>query len=79
MSGWTVAWLVWGAAFVVIEAAALWHDRKGSTVDTLSQHVWNWFAVGRPAHGERLVKTRRLVLLTFMVWLSVHFLSGGWV
>lgn len=83
MTGWTFAWLLWGLAFVVIEGLALWNDRDTRTeVDTLSQHVWGWFGIRRskadPDAG-RFVKLRRLTLLTFMVWLTAHFLTGGWV
>lgn len=73
MSGWTVAWIFWVAMFFAIEVPAIIRKDRG---DTLSEHVWKWFGVqGKPAG----YKARRFVLLTFMAWLSLHFLTGGWV
>lgn len=69
----TVAWIIWGLMFAVIEGAALFNKRKG---DTLSEHVWKWGGIrGKP----RGYKQRRFALLTFLTWLMVHFLTGGWV
>lgn len=42
MSGFTIAWLVWGLAFAAIELPAVFNKTKG---DTLSEHIWKWFAV----------------------------------
>lgn len=49
MSGFTIAWIVWGVAFAIIEGIALFNSRRG---DTLSEHVWAWIGVGphRTAH-----------------------------
>lgn len=76
MSGYTIGWLVWLAAFAVLEGKALFNKTPG---DTLSEHVWKWFATtqgstGKPSGSVRL---RRFALLAFMGWLSVHFLTGG--
>jgi hypothetical protein len=76
MSGYTIAWLAWLGAFVVIEGKALFNKAEG---DTLSEHVWRWFKTGKmsnrtPSAGVRI---RRFTLLAFMAWLSVHFLTGG--
>ena len=73
MDGWTVAWLMWISMFLAIEGAAIFNTKPG---DTLSEKVWRWFSVkGKP----RGYKMRRFALLTFMVWLTTHFLTGGWV
>ena len=61
----TILWVAWVAAFIVIEAMALARKESG---DTLSEHVW------------KLLKFRRLFYLlgaAFMIWLSAHFLSLG--
>jgi hypothetical protein len=73
MSGYTIAWLFWLAMAAVIEIPALLNKAPG---DTLSEHVWRWFSIRDKARGWQ---ARRFVLLTFMVWLTVHFLTGGWV
>ncbi|GAB1641747.1 hypothetical protein [Krasilnikovia sp. MM14-A1259] len=81
MSVYTAAWLLWFAYFLIVEGMALFNSRPG---DTLSEHVWAWFGTQRAAPGEspRLrsgwTQLRRVLLLAFMVWLSVHFLMGGW-
>jgi len=72
MSGYTLAWAVWLAAFAVIEGKALRDNRKN---DTLSEHVWQWFAVkDRAAPYGQL---RRATLAMGMAWLAGHFLTGG--
>ena len=76
----TVAWLLWIGAFAVVEGVALFNRREG---DTLSEHVWAWFGVGlngkpRP-RVTGWVRLRRFTLLAFMAWLSVHFLTGGFI
>ena len=73
MDGWTVAWLLWIAMFLVIEGAAIWNKYEG---DTLSEHVWNWFSVKDKGKGWR---ARRVALLAFLAWLTVHFITGGWM
>jgi hypothetical protein len=73
MNGWTVAWILWLAMFAVIELPAILNRDKG---DTLSEHVWAWFAVkGKPRGWQ----WRRLTLIVFLAWLVVHFISGGWI
>lgn len=71
MSGWTVAWALWISAFFAIEIPAIANKKPG---DTLSEHVWSWFAIKGKPTGWR---ARRLVLLAFLAWLSLHFLTGG--
>ena len=78
MSIWTIAWLAWLGLFGIIESAALFNSKSG---DTLSEHVWAWFGVRTSATSDKTVtwwtRTRRVVLLGFLAWLSVHFLGGG--
>lgn len=81
MSGWTWAWLAWLGAFVAIEGPALANKTSG---DTLSEHVWKWFATRREdlrrPDGKKAsawVKIRRTVLVAFLAWLSLHFATGG--
>lgn len=76
MSGYTWAWLAWLAAFGVIEGKALLNKRDG---DTLSEHVWRWFATERGSTGtpSAWMRTRRFALLAFMGWLTAHFMTGG--
>lgn len=72
MSGYTFAWLLWGAMFVAIEYPAITNKQPG---DTLSEHIWRWGAVkGKPRGWQ----WRRLVLLTSLSWLTAHLLTG-WV
>ncbi|MDG4792684.1 hypothetical protein [Micromonospora sp. WMMD1082] len=79
LGNWAAAWLVWFLYFGVVELAALFNSRDG---DTLSEHVWMWFGTKRhPADPFRPVtgwtRLRRFVLLAFMAWLTLHFLTGG--
>ncbi|MCX4572276.1 hypothetical protein OHB41_03565 [Streptomyces sp. NBC_01571] len=77
MSPWTLSWAVWLAAFGVIEGLALANKRPD---DTLSEHVWRWFAVTRhDPQPDGWTRLRRFALLAGMSWLGVHFLTGGWV
>lgn len=76
----TALWVVWLGYFVVVEAVALINKTEG---DTLSEHVWKWFGIGLngkprpPVTGW--VRLRRFSLLAFMAWLSIHFLTGGFI
>jgi hypothetical protein len=72
MDGSTVGWLAWIAAFVVLEGRALITKRQG---DTLSEHVWKWFAI--KDKNAKAGQARRAVLLMGLAWLSAHFLTGG--
>ncbi|WP_189112234.1 hypothetical protein [Pilimelia terevasa] len=77
MDIWTIGWLAWLGLFVVLEGVAL--ARKAPD-DTLSEHVWKWFGIGRPGNRPKFsgwVKFRRFALLAFLAWLVAHFLSGG--
>lgn len=77
MNPWTLSWVVWLAAFGVIEGLALLNKRPG---DTLSEHVWHWFAVARSTpQPDGWTRLRRFALLAGVTWLGVHFVTGGWV
>jgi uncharacterized RDD family membrane protein YckC len=68
VSGWTIAWLVWGVLFVIVEAPAVWRKRRG---DTLSEQVW-WLRdrkIGPIPLGY-------LILGPFWAWLTLHFFLG---
>lgn len=73
MSLYTAAWLSWIGAFIAIEGLALWDK---DTDDTLTEHVLVWFSIKNKGRWWQL---RRFILLTFLCWLTVHFLSGMWV
>ena len=68
----TYAWCVWLVYFIAVETAAV--IRKAPN-DTLSEHVWAWFSIKNKKSGWRW---RRIALLGFMSWLTMHFLTGGW-
>lgn len=79
MDGFTIAWATILGAGAAVEAVALVRKRPG---DTLSEHMWRWFATQRPdseAQPSGWVRLRRFALLSGMVWLTVHFVTGGWV
>ena len=79
---WTALWLGWGAAALTIEGIALFNSAHG---DTLSEHVWAWLGVRpREAGTPRVtpkwtLRVARLVMIFFLVWLILHFATGGWV
>ena len=73
LSYFTIAWIGWFVYFFAVEVPALLNDRKG---DTLSEHIWNWFAIRRKGRAWR---ARRFVLGAFLLWLSIHFMTGGLV
>lgn len=74
--GWTALWLVWIGQFFAIEGPALFNKTSG---DTLSEHVWRWFAISGSAGARRSggYRARRFALLAFLAWLVAHFLTGG--
>ncbi len=71
MDPYTAGWIAWIGMFFAIEGAALFNKREG---DTLSEHVWDWFAVKDKPTGY---KWRRGALYTFLAWLTTHFVTGG--
>lgn len=77
----TALWIGWIIYFVAVEAVALLNSRDG---DTLSEHVWAWFGTewhkgATPRQRSGWTQLRRIVLLAFLVWLTAHFMTGGWV
>lgn len=81
ISTWTWAWLGVFAAGALIEGVALVNSTTG---DTLSEHVWAWLGVRGERAGDRVtprwtLRVARLALLTFLMWITVHFVTGGWV
>lgn len=88
MSVYTWAWIGWAVYFAVCEGLALSNSRAG---DTLSEHVWAFIGVrtGRlktndplnpapvPRRPSGWTKLRRVAVITFMVWLTLHFTTGG--
>lgn len=71
MSAYTIAWIAWMAIFGVVEGLALFNKKPG---DTLSEHVWKWFAIKT---GKRSDGWRRTILAMGLLWLALHFLTGG--
>ncbi len=77
MDLWSWLWIAWLAAFCVLEGVAL---ARKEPDDTLSEHIWKWFAVGRPGNRPKFtgwVQFRRFILLAALAWLAAHFLTGG--
>lgn len=79
MTAWTWAWIGWGVYFAVVEGMALFNSTPG---DTLSEHVWSWLGyaatgVGPLRQPSGWTRLRRFMLLAFLAWLVVHFLTGG--
>jgi hypothetical protein len=42
---------------------------------TLSHHVWEWFAIGKP-WGEHLAWLRWIILAGEMISITLHFVAG---
>lgn len=71
MSPYLAAWILWILMFFAIELPAVFNRQQG---DTLSELVWNVFAIRGKPLGWQL---RRLALVVGLGWLVVHFLTGG--
>jgi hypothetical protein len=71
MDTFSILWIVWGTAFLVIEGTALFNKKNG---DTLSEKTWKIFDI----LGPRRLWWKRIVLIVFLVWLLLH-LSFGWL
>lgn len=71
MSGWTVAWLLWGAMFALIEGDAIVSKQPGAT---LSEHLRSWFATEWPdgSSKPKMWLARRGALALFFVWFIIH-------
>lgn len=66
----TVLWILWGAAFAVIEAVALVRDARG---DTLSEHFRLWFRT-----DTRKGRTVWMIVSgLFFAWFTVHIAVAG--
>ncbi|MEU7905872.1 hypothetical protein [Actinoplanes sp. NPDC049118] len=77
MDTWAWLWIGWIGLFAVLEGVAL--ARKAPD-DTLSEHVWRWFGIGRPGNRPTMsgwVQLRRFALLAGLAWLAFHLLTGG--
>lgn len=62
-SGWTVFWLIWGAAMLADIAAALVRKKR-----TFSEHIWGrWFDAA----------WKRTVFLVFWATVGIHFAFAG--
>ena len=71
----TAGWILWLAAFGVLEAIALVRKARG---DTLSEHVWQWFSLkGKKTPKKPHEVAIRYGFLAFWAWLTVHFVTGG--
>jgi hypothetical protein len=75
MTVWTWLWVGWGAYFAVVEGMALANSTAG---DTLSEHVWAFLGYsGGVKYPTGWTRLRRFLVLAFLAWLVVHFLTGG--
>lgn len=61
-------WLGWLVLLVVYELYAAFNKKPG---DTLSENVWDWFAIRRP--GAKYGTLRRALLAGFLMALTGHF------
>jgi hypothetical protein len=73
MSEWTILWLAWVALFFAIELPAVFNKTKD---DTLSEHLWKWFAV-KDERPTGWVWVRRSALALGLTWIVVHLVTGG--
>lgn len=60
-------WLFWLGAFLVYEVWAALNKKPG---DTLSESVWQWFAIRNP--GAKWGTLRRAILAGFLAALTGH-------
>jgi len=67
---WTVLWILWIAAFAIIELVAVTNDAKD---DTLSEHFRKWFRTEtKPGRTLWLI-----VSGIFVAWFVVHIAVAG--
>lgn len=69
---WTVLWIGWIGAFIVLEGVALYRPQEG---DTLSEQVRHWLHYGPDQVPSPIVWLARGSVLTLLVWLIPHWLS----
>ena len=74
MSTPTWLWIVWIAAFLVLEGVGLFDGRPGGT---LSELMWRTFRV-RDRRPTALTWIGRAFLLAFGTWLTMHIAFGWW-
>ena len=78
-SPFTIGWFLFILYFVVLEGWALFRSKPG---DTLSEHIWVWFGTQKGRKDKKVTgwdRIRRFILGGFMLWLGVHFMTGGWM
>lgn len=66
----TVLWLLWIAAFGVIEGVAVFNDRRD---DTLSEHLRDWFRTDRKRGRTAWLVTSGV----FFAWFVTHIAVAG--
>lgn len=73
-----IAWFFWSLVpFLVLETYAY---RDGVPGNTLSEKVWLVLkAEGPLKKWRRVIRIVFLAAVLFLVWLVVHFATGGWV
>lgn len=93
MTVWTWLWIGWGVTFCVIEGVALFNSTRGDTLSEhvwawLGVRTRKWQAAGEwdggpdrrmPVTPKWTLRVARIVVLSFMLWLTLHFATGGWV
>lgn len=66
----TILWILWGAAFAVIEGVAIFNDKKS---DTLSEHLRLWLRT-----DTRKGRTVWLAISGgFFAWFVTHIAVAG--
>jgi hypothetical protein len=70
----TYIWITLLVVAGIVEIYTIFNKKPN---DTFSEHIWRWFSIKKGT--GKFKKTRRFILLVIMVWLAVHFLTGGWV
>ena len=71
----TVASRVWGAWAISGCALEAWTFAKGDVGTTLSANVWDLCHIDRRQPFNE--KLRRAITIGFIVWLPVHWATGG--
>lgn len=66
-SWYTWAWIILLSAMVILEVVALIDPRKN---DTLSSHA---------IFVMQARKWVRITVILFLVWITIHWATGGWV
>jgi len=73
MTGWDWAWIIWAVAafgsFLAIEIPGYRQHQ------TLSEHVWRLLGIGKSLTWK--FRFYRIVVIMALLWLLVHFATGG--